>query len=114
LSVDLLPARLDHAAMSVAERFGVNLCKARLAAGLSQEELGLRCGLHRTAIYLIEHGKREPKLGTIVKLTGYLDLDPKELYAGIEWNRDQNRLDVTPESLPPTRVRRPPAPRPSR
>lgn len=100
--------------MSVPERFGVNLCKARLAAGLSQEELGLHCGLHRTAIHLLEHGKREPKLETIVKLTGYLDLDPKELYTGIDWNGDENRVEVTPEPLPATRVKRPPARPPSR
>ena len=53
--------------------------------GISQEELGFRCELHRTEISLLERGGREPRLGTIVKLAGALDTTPAELCDGIGW-----------------------------
>ena len=56
--------------MTPQERFAVNLRKARTEAGISQEELGDRCDLHRTEISLLERAGREPRLATIVKLAG--------------------------------------------
>jgi transcriptional regulator with XRE-family HTH domain len=35
-------------------RFAVNLRKARIAAGLSQEELAAKAGLHRTYVGSVE------------------------------------------------------------
>ena len=63
--------------MKPRERFAVNLRKARQKKGISQEELGFRCELHRTEISLLERGGREPRLGTIVKLAGALDTTPE-------------------------------------
>jgi transcriptional regulator with XRE-family HTH domain len=63
------------------ERFAANLRRARLGAGLSQEELGLRCGLHRTEVSLLERAGREPRLGTIVKLAEALQSTPSALLA---------------------------------
>lgn len=100
--------------MSLPKRFGVNLRKARLAARLSQEELGLECGLDRSEVGMLERGEREPKLATLVKLTGGLGIDPKQLYAGLAWDSAAGELSVIPESLPPGRVKRPPGHRPSR
>jgi transcriptional regulator with XRE-family HTH domain len=100
--------------VSLPERFGVNLRKARLAARLSQEELGFECGLDRTEVGMLERGEREPKLGTLVKLTGGLGIDPVQLYAGMAWNPGDSRLSVTPVPLPRGRVRRPRGHRPSR
>jgi hypothetical protein len=40
--------------MEVARRFGENLRRFRKEADVSQEELGLRCSLHRTEIGLLE------------------------------------------------------------
>src|SRR5680860_1609005 len=57
----------------VPARFAFNLRRARHAAGLSQQQLGDRCGLHRTEISLLERAGREPRLGTIVKLAGALE-----------------------------------------
>lgn len=56
-----------------------NLKAVRTAAGLFQEELGARVGLHRTEVTLFERGKRDPRLGTIVKLAGGLGVEPDEL-----------------------------------
>jgi transcriptional regulator with XRE-family HTH domain len=72
--------------MEPRQRFAVNLRKARQSKKISQEELGFRCELHRTEISLLERGGREPRLGTIVKLCGALDVTPDQLCDGIRWN----------------------------
>jgi transcriptional regulator with XRE-family HTH domain len=76
------------------ERFAANLHKARTKAGISQEELGHRCDLHRTEISLLERAGREPRLATIVKLAGSLETTPAELIAGIGWSPAQGKFDV--------------------
>jgi transcriptional regulator with XRE-family HTH domain len=58
--------------MSPQERFAANLRRARLGAGLSQEELGYRCDLHRTEVSLLERAGREPRMATIGKLAAIL------------------------------------------
>lgn len=80
--------------MSPQERFAANLRKARTAAGISQEELGHRCELHRTEISLLERAGREPRLGTIVKLAGALETTPGDLCTGISWNPEAHRFEV--------------------
>ena len=74
------------------DRFAVNLRKARTKQKISQEELGFRCDLHRTEISLLERGGREPRLGTIVKLSSALDTPIEELCAGIDWNTKSQRF----------------------
>ena len=82
--------------MSPQERFAVNLRQARTKAGISQEELGNRCDLHRTEISLLERAGREPRLATLVKLAGSLVTTPGELCEGITWDPDRRRFDVKP------------------
>ncbi|HTR73311.1 MAG TPA: helix-turn-helix transcriptional regulator [Solirubrobacteraceae bacterium] len=66
------------------EQFATNLKALRERAGMSQEELASRCGLHRTEISLLERSKRSPRLETIVILARALQLDsPGNLLAGI-------------------------------
>ena len=62
--------------MTPQERFAINLRKARTEAGVSQEELGYLCDLHRTEVSLLERAGREPRLATIVKLAGALKTTP--------------------------------------
>ena len=62
-------------AVDVAKRFGANLARARRAAGLTQEELALRASVHRTQVGLLETGKRQPRIETVVKLAGALSID---------------------------------------
>ncbi|HEX7059651.1 MAG TPA: helix-turn-helix transcriptional regulator [Solirubrobacterales bacterium] len=81
--------------MEPRERFAVNLRKARLKQGISQEELGFRCDLHRTEVSLLERGGREPRLGTIVKLAGALDTTPDRLCAGIAWQPSTGRFKLS-------------------
>lgn len=78
------------------ERFAFNLRRARIAAGISQEELGERCDLHRTEISLLERAGREPRLGTILKLSGALRVDLTVLGDGISWDLGEQRYEVTP------------------
>ncbi len=59
--------------------FGENLERLRCRADLSQEELGFRAGLHRTEVGMLERGARMPRLDTIVKLAGGLEVEPAEL-----------------------------------
>ncbi len=65
-------------------QFAENLRRYRLRAGLSQEALGLRCGLDRTEVGKLERGERQPRLETIVKVARGLDVKPAQLLRGIE------------------------------
>jgi transcriptional regulator with XRE-family HTH domain len=65
------------------ERFAENLRRIRTDAGLSQEQLAGRTGLHPTEISLLERAVREPRLGTIVRLARGLDVGVERLVSGI-------------------------------
>jgi transcriptional regulator with XRE-family HTH domain len=80
--------------MKPQERFAINLRQARTKVGISQEELGYRCELHRTEISLLERAGREPRLATLVKLAGALETTPDELAAGISWQASKRRFEV--------------------
>lgn len=80
--------------MEPRDRFAVNLRRARLKKGISQEELGFRCDLHRTEISLLERGGREPRLGTIVKLAGALGTTLQRLCDGIAWETPPGRFKI--------------------
>jgi len=65
------------------ERFGVNVRKARLAHGWTQEDLAERTGLASVQVSRIERGKREVRLTTLVRLVRALDVSPAELLRGL-------------------------------
>ena len=62
-------------------RFGCNLRRLRTAAGLSQEALAARSGLHRTYISSVERGNRNVSLENIFALANALKCDPRDLLA---------------------------------
>ena len=64
--------------------FGAALRRVRLAAGMSQEQLGLESGVQRNFISLIETGQNQPTIGTIVKLAHALGMKASELVAEAE------------------------------
>jgi transcriptional regulator with XRE-family HTH domain len=70
---------------AVADRFGRNLRRICRREDLSQEQLAKRAGLHRTAIGLLEHGKRVPRIDTLVSLADSMAVPPGELLDGISW-----------------------------
>jgi transcriptional regulator with XRE-family HTH domain len=69
--------------MEPVEQFAQNLRSFRTKRGLSQEELGDACGLHRTEISLLERAGREPRLGTIVRLARGLEIEPAKLLKNV-------------------------------
>jgi transcriptional regulator with XRE-family HTH domain len=69
----------------IAQVVGPKIGRLREASGLSQEELADRAGLHRTAISLLELGKRAPRIVTLVVIAGVLEVSPGYLLYGIYW-----------------------------
>jgi transcriptional regulator with XRE-family HTH domain len=78
-------------AIAIGRRFGENLVELRGRVGLSQEGAADRAGLHRTHVSMIEAGKRLPRLDTIVKLGGALEVEPCALLDGMAWELDPPR-----------------------
>lgn len=64
---------------SPAMAFGLALRQARLAAGFSQEGLGLEAGVDRNFISLMETGQNQPTITTLFKLAAALRMRPSEL-----------------------------------
>lgn len=69
----------------VADQFAANLVRVRKQAGISQEELGFLASLHRTEIGMLERGIRLPRIDTLIKLAGALEVSPNELLDGVAW-----------------------------
>ena len=55
---------------------GAELKKAREAAGLSQERLAFKAGVHRTYISMLERGKASPTLDTLLVLAERIEAMP--------------------------------------
>jgi DNA-binding XRE family transcriptional regulator len=84
LALDLLAlGPQDAGPVEPHEQFAINLRRTRRAAGLSQEQLADRCGLHATEISRLERGVREPRLSTIVRLARALEIQPSQLLADV-------------------------------
>lgn len=60
-----------------------------MKAGLPQEKVAARAGLHRTEIGLLERGERVPRIDTLVKLAGALGVPPGDLLSTIVWEPQQ-------------------------
>jgi len=62
-------------------RFAVNLRKARLARGLSQEELAAKAGLHRNYVGSVERNEKNISIDSIERLAMALGEDVAALLA---------------------------------
>lgn len=69
----------------VARMFGENLRRHRKRADVSQEELSYQTSLHRTEISMLERGLRMPRIDTLIKICGSLEVTSSELLEGIVW-----------------------------
>lgn len=65
---------------SVSLLIGAAIRNKRFEMGISQEELAVRSGLHRTYISGVERGARNPSLGSIEKLTAALGVSVGSLF----------------------------------
>jgi transcriptional regulator with XRE-family HTH domain len=63
----------------ILKRFGENLREHRQRAGLSQEKLAAKAGIHRTYVGGAERGERNVALVNIVRLAEALNITPAEL-----------------------------------
>jgi transcriptional regulator with XRE-family HTH domain len=63
---------------------GKRLRELRAEQGFSQEAFADHCGLHRTAMSLIERGKRVPSLRTLVTLSRGFGVSLSELLEDID------------------------------
>lgn len=73
----------------IAARFGDNLKRQRKLADMSQDDVSWRASLHRTEVSQLERGLRVPRIDTVAKLAGALEVDPGELFEGIAWEPGQ-------------------------
>jgi transcriptional regulator with XRE-family HTH domain len=67
-------------ATSTRTQFGKRLRDLRKKAGLSQEELGFRAGIHRTYVGAIERGEQNLSIDNVHKLAKALKISPDELF----------------------------------
>lgn len=65
-------------------KFGQVVRRRRQEAGLSQEALADKAGLHRTYIGLLERGLRMPSIEVVRKLAKGLDTTMTDLVAELE------------------------------
>jgi transcriptional regulator with XRE-family HTH domain len=66
---------------------GLRIRQARLAAGLSQEELAFKAGVHRTYLGLIERGTTNITLVNYAKIVDALSLPICQLFCVVESER---------------------------
>lgn len=84
-----------NGAVELGRHFGENLRSVRRRAGISQEELGFRSGLHRTEVGLLERGARVPRIDTLLKLATGLGVKIEcPLFEGISW--EAGTMTTTP------------------
>jgi transcriptional regulator with XRE-family HTH domain len=87
--------------MDASERFGENVLRIRQSRKLSQENLAERAGIHRTQITLIETGRRQPRIETVLKLAGALEVSMESLFEGIRWEPGPGEFRIAdPPELP--------------
>jgi transcriptional regulator with XRE-family HTH domain len=75
---------MDEFAKLITAHVGRRIRRRRRAMDISQEELASRAGVHRTQISLIEHGKRMPRLDTLILLAHGLGVAEVQLLAGVD------------------------------
>ena len=67
--------------MDIRRRFGTNLLRCRLAAGLSQEAVAERMGVDRAHVSSMERGQQNVTLSTLGFVAQALKIDPAALLA---------------------------------
>ena len=87
----------DRSATTTPElAFAKALREFRRKSSISQEELGFESGYHRTYISMLERGKMNPSLRTLLSLATALNIPAAEIVARVErllggsWQRPRN------------------------
>jgi transcriptional regulator with XRE-family HTH domain len=69
--------------------FGEELRKARVRAGLTQQELADKAGLHYTYVCHLEHDHYSPTLNALFRLCDALEVSPARLIGRIDRKRKE-------------------------
>ena len=72
------------AAVTPEQAFAKALREVRTEKQISQESLGLDSGYHRTYISLLERGKMNPSLRTILSIAAILEVSAADLVRRVE------------------------------
>lgn len=64
---------------AIVQKFGRKLRKLREAKDMTQEELAVKSGLHRTYISMLERGERSAALDSLEKIARSLGVSMQEL-----------------------------------
>jgi len=75
----------------VAKRFSENLSRCLNQAGYSQEKLATLAEMHRTQVSELLRGRQLPRLDSLIKLAGALNVDPAELTEGLRFEPADQR-----------------------
>ncbi|MBA3866743.1 MAG: helix-turn-helix transcriptional regulator [Solirubrobacterales bacterium] len=67
------PKRPMPSSDELREQFGVNLRKYRKRLGISQHELAFRSEMALASISLLELGKKQPRIDSLIRLAGALE-----------------------------------------
>lgn len=70
---------------------GKRVRELRAEQGFSQEAFADHCGLHRTAMSLIERGKRVPSLRTLLTISEGFGVTLSELLEGVDRGTTKKR-----------------------
>ncbi len=68
----------------VEKSLGREIAIKRRELGISQEELGFRCGLHRTYISQVERGTKSITIGKLMQIANALDVSASDLLMKVE------------------------------
>lgn len=88
------PGKSRPVAVTPEQAFAKALREIRIEKGISQEALGLSANYHRTYISLLERGKMNPSLRTILSIAAVLQIPAADLVRRVEmhlggaWKRD--------------------------
>jgi transcriptional regulator with XRE-family HTH domain len=69
--------------MAFKKQFGRAVAEKREAAGISQEELGIRVGNDQAYMSRVESGQMNVTLNTVEKIARIIGVSPSELFEGV-------------------------------
>ena len=64
---------------SLVEMIGNEIRKARVSAGLTQEELAEAAGVHRTYVSLLERDRKSPTLDVLIRICSAIGVSASDL-----------------------------------
>lgn len=64
------------------QKLGANIKQLREEKGMDQKSFAFDCGIGRTQLYMIENGKTNPRLLTLMKIAQGLGVDVDVLLRG--------------------------------